>query len=78
MQFVASETVTVEGDNLTVDLILWRKFRRPTPGLVEHTYFTNPGLAVLGEVLPVGTVFTIPATNIDDVDVESAMITLWD
>ncbi|NKX42556.1 hypothetical protein HGG71_13965 [Rhodobacteraceae bacterium R_SAG2] len=29
------ETVTVEGDGLTVSVIVWRRFKRPMPGLVE-------------------------------------------
>lgn len=51
------ETVTVEGEELTVSLIVWRRFHRPMPGLVEQIYDTNPGLADLGQYLPVGTQF---------------------
>lgn len=58
MQIV--ETVTVAGDDLTVSLIVWRRFKRPMPGLVEEIYETNRGLADLGPILPVGTIFTIP------------------
>jgi phage tail protein X len=43
------EPVTVEGEFLTVSLIVWRRFRRP-----------NPGLADLGAFLPVGTTFDMP------------------
>lgn len=55
-----TETVTVQGDGLTVPLIVWRRFKRPMPGLVEEVYATNPGLADLGETLPLGTVFALP------------------
>jgi phage tail protein X len=51
------ETVTVEGDGLTVATIVWRRFKRPMPGLVEAIYDMNPGLADLGLTLPVGTSF---------------------
>lgn len=51
------ETVTVEGDGLTVSVIVWRRFKRPMPGLVEAIYDLNPGLADLGQTLPVGTSF---------------------
>ena len=51
------ETVTVEGDGLTVSVIVWRRFKRPMPGLVEAIYDLNPGLADLGQSLPVGTCF---------------------
>lgn len=54
------ETVTVEGDELTVSVIVWRRFKRPMPGLVETIYDLNPGLADLGTILPVGTSFNMP------------------
>lgn len=54
------ETVTVEGDGLCVSTIVWRRFKRPMPGLVEAIYDLNPGLADLGQTLPVGTSFEMP------------------
>ena len=54
------ETVTVEGDGLTVSTIVWCRFKRPMPGLVEAIYDLNPGLADLGQTLPVGTSFEMP------------------
>ena len=55
-----TETVTVEGDFLTVSLLVWRRFKRPMPGLVEQILDINPGLANLGHYLPVGTVLSMP------------------
>ena len=54
------ETVAVEGDELTVSVIVWRRFKRPMPGLVEAIYDLNPALADLGQTLPVGTSFDMP------------------
>ena len=54
------ETVTVEGDGLTLATLVWRRFKRPMPGLVEAIYDLNPGLADLGQTLPVGTSFDMP------------------
>lgn len=54
------EIVTVEGDGLTVATLVWRRFKRPMPGLVEAIYDLNPGLADLGQTLPVGTSFDMP------------------
>ena len=54
------ETVTVEGDGLTVATLVWRRFKRLMPGLVEAIYDLNPGLADLGQTLPVGTSFDMP------------------
>ena len=55
-----TEKITVMGDDLTVSLIVWRRFHAPMPGLVEQTLELNPGLADLGHYLPVGTVFYLP------------------
>lgn len=54
------ERVTVEGDYLTVPLIVWRRFHRPMPGLVEAIYMRNRELAESGPFLPVGTSFDMP------------------
>lgn len=54
------ERITVMGEDLTVSLIVWRRFRTPMPGLVERTLDNNPGLADLGHYLPLGTVFLLP------------------
>ncbi len=54
------ERVTVAGEFITVSLIIWRRFRRPMPGLVEQILDLNPGLAELGPCLPVGTTFDMP------------------
>ena len=55
-----SESVTVAGDELTVSLIVWRRFHRPMPGLVEEIYNLNPGLGEHGQYLPIGTTFDMP------------------
>lgn len=57
------ERITVNGIGLTLSKIVWRRFRRPTPGVVEATLAANPGLADLGPILPLGTAFdlVIPA-----------------
>lgn len=54
------EPVTVQGEFITVSLLIWRRFKRPMPGLVEQVYAINPGLAELGAHLPVGTAFDLP------------------
>lgn len=56
----AIETYVVDGDGVAVDLIVWRRYRRRTPGLVEQVYGLNQGLAALGPLLPRGTIVRIP------------------
>lgn len=55
-----AETVTVKGEGITVDLLLWRRYGVRGRGLVEATLDRNPGIAELGLFLPLGTVVTLP------------------
>ena len=52
---MATETLTVTADLTPLDLLLWRRFKVETPGLLESTLDAQPGLAALGTYLPVGT-----------------------
>lgn len=56
------ETIVVKGEGLTVELIVWRKYgvRGRRARLVEKTLNSNPGLAGLGLILPLGATFNIP------------------
>ncbi len=54
------ETITVQGEAITAALLVWRRFKRPMPGLVERLYEINPRLALIGPFLPVGTVIRLP------------------
>jgi phage tail protein X len=56
-------TLPVAAERTTLDLLLWRKFRREVPGLVEDTLRNNPGLARLGAMLPVGLTVKIAAPD---------------
>lgn len=58
------ETVKVEREGLTLSRIIWRRFKRQVPGLVERVLDINPGLSALGPILPVGTVIKIPIPNV--------------
>ena len=54
------ETITVRGENITLDLLLWRKYGVRGRSLLERTYDLNQDLALLGTVLPLGTMVTLP------------------
>lgn len=72
----AFEDIIIEGEGITVALLVWRRWRAPMPGLVEAIYSMNPGLAALGPVLPVGTAVRMPVPRPPDRRVRSA-IKLW-
>jgi phage tail protein X len=72
-----TETITIAGAEITLPLLIWRRFRRPMPGLVEATLVANPGLADLGPVIPVGTVITLSVPVTPDPVAALDPITLW-
>lgn len=60
------ETYKVEAETgMPLDLIIWQRYRRETPGLVEATLDINPGLAAHGPMIPHGTVIQIPLDRPD-------------
>jgi phage tail protein X len=75
---IQPETVTVGAEGLTLSLIVWRRFYRPKPGLIERVYALNPGLAELGIILPVGTVFLLPVDPEENRTQRQDVISLWD
>jgi phage tail protein X len=53
-----TDTVKVAGDNLTLDLILWRRYGVRGQALVEETMELNPGL--VDAFLPIGATVLLP------------------
>jgi len=68
--------IRVAGEGVSVDLLIWREYRRPMPGLVEAVLDSNPGLAALGPILPVGTLVKLPLLKPAPV-AELAVVRLW-
>lgn len=71
------ETLIVQAEGVTLELLLWRYFRRATPGLVEQALDTNPGLPRLPVELPIGTrvVVVIPDAAVTPIE---NVVSLWD
>ena len=72
----AEMIIKVAGDGISVDLLIWRKYTRPMPGLLEQVLDINPGLAALGPILPIGTVVKLPTVKPPPVT-ELAVVRLW-
>lgn len=70
------ETVRVEGEGLTVSLLVWRRFQQSMPGAVEAILDLNPGLADFGPFLPVGTIVQIPVPS-PRVNADVTPVRLW-
>lgn len=57
------ETVIVQGERITADLLIWRRYRREAPGMLEAMLDANPDLARVhkfGPFLPIGLTVLIP------------------
>ncbi|MBB6308899.1 tail protein X [Xanthobacter tagetidis] len=54
------DIVEVKADGTALDLLIWRRHKRPMPGLMEAALDANPGLAAHGPLLPVGTMVRLP------------------
>jgi phage tail protein X len=62
MKILTIEEHAVKSDGVTLDLILWRRFKTKTPGLLEYmlAMAENQGLEHSAAVLPLGTVVFVP------------------
>lgn len=67
--------VMVEKEFMTVDLLVWEAYGRQDRRLVERTYERNPGLAALGDFLPLLTVVDLAEPDISLAAPET--IRLW-
>ena len=73
------ETLDVTTERTTLDLLLWRRFRREVPGFVEDTLRRNPGLARLGAILPVGLALQVAVPEPEPKGRSAArVVTLYD
>ncbi len=71
------ERITIEGDEITASLLVWRRFHKPMPGIVEAIYARNRELAEHGPYLPVGTVVEIPIPVTKNTPDQLDPIRLW-
>lgn len=63
MSVTGFELFQVQGEFITADLIVWRRYRRPAPGILEIMLDSNPQLAYVHQFtpfIPAGTYVRIP------------------
>ncbi len=72
------EPITVEAEGVTVASIVWQRFNRPMPGLVEAVLAANPGLSARGVFIPVGTVVVLPIPPQKQQEQVARPVRLWD
>ena len=54
------QTVTIKGEGITLDLLLWRAYGVRGRSLLESALSLNIDLARLGTVIPIGTKIILP------------------
>lgn len=54
------QTITVKGEGITLDLLLWRAYGVRGRSLLEKTLSLNVDMARLGTVIPMGTKVMLP------------------
>jgi phage tail protein X len=63
MAIESFEIVSVAGEFVTADMLVWRRYRRRAPGVLEEMLDLNPHLATIHRetpFLPVGVQVRIP------------------
>lgn len=57
------ELFVIASDFVTADMLIWKKYRKPAPGMVEILLDANPQLAMVHRItpfIPVGTYVRVP------------------
>lgn len=63
------EEVVVQGEGITLELLLHRRYGVRGRDLVTESLSANPGLGSLGAVLPIGTAVRLPPLPAQTVEV---------
>jgi len=75
---MAIEFLTVKNDLTTLDLLIWRRFKRDVPGLVEQTMDLNQNLADGPVYLPIWTVVKVPVPKAATAKATVRVVSLFD
>lgn len=79
MKIISHERHVVGSEGFTIDQIVWQRFKRSMPELVELLLADplNQDLSLAGPILPVGTVVIIPIPHSRSISV-TPVKSLWD
>jgi phage tail protein X len=73
-----AEVVTIRGEEISVSLLVARRFRDYMPGYVERVFDMNPGLAAMGPFLTVGTKVLLPTPTLTETQGKIIVLKLWE
>lgn len=72
------EIVTIKGDEISVDRLVARRFKKYMPGYVERVLDSNQGLAGQGPLLGVGTQVKLPRPARAEEQAAIRVLKLWE
>lgn len=71
------QTITVKGEGITLDLLLWRAYGVRGRSLIEKALSLNVDMARLGTVIPMGTKVILPDLPPEDVGDSREVVSLF-
>ncbi len=71
------QTITVKGEGITLDLLLWRAYGVRGRSLLEKTLSLNVDMARLGTVIRMGTKVTLPDLPPEDAGHSREVVSLF-
>jgi phage tail protein X len=63
MSITGFELFVISSENVTADILVWKRYRKPAPGIVEALLDANPQIALVHKTtpfLPVGMYVRVP------------------
>jgi hypothetical protein len=66
MANISWETVRIKGENITPDLLIWRRYKRPADGMMELFEAMNPHVLqdlAVSPYLAVGSLVSVPVDS---------------
>lgn len=69
---------TVAAEGVTLSNMVWALIKRQPIGYIETVLTSNPGLAALGAIIPIGTVVLFPIIDISEEETVVEVVRLYD
>lgn len=72
------EKHTVHREDVTLSALIWGLFQKQPEGFIEIVLEQNPGLAILGPIIPVGTVIEFPIERLNEAQDRNNIVRIFD
>lgn len=72
------ETHTVNREDVTLSALIWGLFQKQPEGFIEIVLEENPGLAILGPIIPIGTEVKFPIERLNEVQQRDDVVRIFD